>query len=107
MFGQFGHFFKYGRDACDHPYPLERYTKEAQRLLGVLEKRLESHKYIAASEYTIADISIFPWVNCLEQHYEGRKKLGLKHYTNVLNWYDRCASRPAAQRGAKVCSLTL
>ncbi|MEO8905188.1 MAG: glutathione S-transferase N-terminal domain-containing protein, partial [Polyangiaceae bacterium] len=31
MFGQFGHFFKYAKDKCDHPYPVQRYTTEAKR----------------------------------------------------------------------------
>ncbi len=47
------------------PYPLERYTKEAKRLLGVLEKRLEGREYLIDDGYTIADISTFPWVLCL------------------------------------------
>ncbi|CAI7842570.1 unnamed protein product [Closterium sp. NIES-53] len=66
MFGQFGHFFKYARDKCDHPYPTERYTNEARRLLGVLEKRLEGREFLIDAGYTIADMATFPWVICLK-----------------------------------------
>ena len=66
MFGQFGHFYKYGRDKCDHPYPVERYSTEAKRLLGVLEGRLEGREFILDYGYSIVDMATFPWVVCLE-----------------------------------------
>src|SRR6478735_8728104 len=56
MFGQFGHFHRYAREKCDHPYPVERYTNEAKRLLGVLEKRLEESEFVGGGEYSIVDI---------------------------------------------------
>ena len=60
MFGQFGHFFKYAVEKCDHPYPLERYTTESKRILQVLEKHLESRQFLVGEQYTIADMSIVP-----------------------------------------------
>ena len=66
MFGQFGHFYKYARDKCDHPYPVERYGNEAKRLLGVLEGRLEGREFILDFGYSIVDMATFPWVVCLE-----------------------------------------
>ena len=54
MFGQFGHFYKFAKERI--LYPTERYTNEACRLLGVLEKRLEGRDYLMEDEYTIADI---------------------------------------------------
>ncbi|TNE60905.1 MAG: glutathione S-transferase [Alphaproteobacteria bacterium] len=98
MFGQLGHFFKYARDKCDHPYPVERYTNEAKRLLGVLDKRLEGRDYIA-DEYSIADIATFPWVNCLEEFYDATEQVGLKDFKNVEAWRARCNARPAAVKG--------
>ena len=53
MFGQFGHFFKFAKDNCDHPYPVERYTKETKRLLRVLDDRLEGREYLVGDEYSI------------------------------------------------------
>lgn len=98
MFGQLGHFFKYGRENCDHPYPVERYTKEAKRLLGVLDKRLEGRDYLIGDDYTIADIATFPWVNCLEEFYDATEQVGLKDFKNVAAWRARCNARPAVAR---------
>lgn len=104
MFGQFGHFYKFAREQCDHFYPLQRYTNETKRLLGVLEKRLEGRDYLVGDAYSIADIATFPWVGCLERVYEAREQLDLESFPNVLSWHERCAGRPAARRGAIVCA---
>jgi len=104
MFGQFGHFYKYARDKCRDPYPIERYSNESRRLLGLLEQRLESRENILGDDYTIADIAIFPWVNCLGAFYEATDQLKLGEFTNVNDWLRRCMERPAAQRGMQVCA---
>jgi GSH-dependent disulfide-bond oxidoreductase len=104
MFGQFGHFYKYAVETCDHPYPKERYTKEVRRLLGVLEERLSDQSYIIGNDYTIADMAIFPWVGCLDWGYDAKIHLKLDEFPNVNQWHDRCANRPAAQKGSLVCS---
>ena len=75
MFGQFGHFYKFAKERI--PYPTERYTSEARRLLGVLEKRLDGREYLVGDEYTIADIATFPWVGCLDWGYGAREDLKL------------------------------
>lgn len=98
MFGQLGHFFKYATDKCDHPYPVERYTNEAKRLLGVLDKRLEGRKYLAGDDYSIADIATFPWVNCLEEFYGVAEQVGLDDFGNVKAWRALCNARPAVAR---------
>jgi len=104
MFGQFGHFYRYAKDKIDHPYPVERYTNEVRRLLGVLDKRLEGREYLVGDEFTIADIATFPWVNCLEEFYEAGEHLGLDEFKNVRAWQARCNARPAVERGRKVCA---
>jgi GST-like protein len=105
MFGQFGHFYKFAKDTCDHPYPVERYKKETKRLLAVLEDRLEGREYLVGEEYSIADIAIFPWVSVLNGFYEAGDTLELSTYPNVNEWLSRCESRPAVIAGKKVCSL--
>ncbi|WP_108650338.1 glutathione binding-like protein [Dongshaea marina] len=105
MFGQFGHFYRYGRDNCDHPYPVERYATEARRLLGVLETRLEGRHYLVGEAYSIADIATFPWVICLDRFYEASEKLGLSEFPNVAAWVERCRCRPASVRGLEVCRI--
>lgn len=106
MFGQFGHFFKYGRDKCDHPYPLERYTTESKRLLGVIEKRLDGRDFIIDAGYTIADMAIFPWILCLKKFYNGEEQLSLESFPKVLAWMERCMARPLTARGLNVCTIS-
>jgi len=102
MFGQFGHFFKYAKEKCKDPYPVERYATEAKRLLGVLEKRLEGTEFLVGNEYSVADIATFPWVYCLEFGYHADEYLGVKNFPNVVAWKDRCMARPATAKGLKV-----
>jgi GST-like protein len=102
MFGQFGHFYRYGRDHCDHPYPIERYTKESKRLLGVLETQLSATSNCIAGEYSIADIAILPWVNCLEQFYNAGDLLALNQYQALRAWQSRLNKREAVQKGSDV-----
>jgi len=102
MFGQFGHFFKYAKDKCDHPYPLERYTTEAKRLLTVLEKRLEGRTFLVGEQYTIADMAAVPWVHGLSYFYKADEKLGLSNYQNVDQWVKRVIARPKTAKGLQV-----
>jgi GST-like protein len=104
MFGQFGHFYKYAGERCNHPYPLERYTTEAKRLLAVLETRLQDRTWLVGDAYSIADIAIFPWVHCLGYFYKAGDHLDLSSYVHVQQWLERCLQRPATERGMKVCS---
>lgn len=104
MFGQFGHFFKYARDKTSDEYALDRYTQEANRLLGVLDKRLAGRDFLVGTELTIADIATFPWILGLD-HYEGKDQLDYASFVHVEPWVKRCSSRPAAVRGAKICSF--
>lgn len=102
MFGQFGHFFKYAVDKCDHPYPLERYATETKRLLKVLDTRLEGREYLAGDQYTIADMATMPWVNGLDVFYGASEKLDLKSYKNVQAWVKRLLDRPKTAKGMDI-----
>ncbi|NCT07524.1 MAG: glutathione S-transferase [Alphaproteobacteria bacterium] len=106
MFGQFGHFYRYAKDKCDHPYPINRYTTETRRLLTVLDKQLESKTYIVGSEYTVADMAIFPWVDCLRVYYKAEDHLNLQEFKNVSRWLESCLARPAVKRGMQVCAIS-
>ena len=77
MLGQFGRFYKFAVEQGKDPSPEERYRKETQRLLGVLETRLSDQDFILGSEYTIANIAIFPWVSMLNRFYEAGDYLGI------------------------------
>jgi GST-like protein len=103
MFGQFGHFFKYAKDKCKDPYPVERYTNEAKRLLGVLDRQLSDREYLV-EEYSIADIATFPWVDGLGTAYGAGEVLALAEHPHVEAWLARCKARPAFERGKDVTS---
>jgi GSH-dependent disulfide-bond oxidoreductase len=94
MLGQVHHFVKY--NAGKAPYAEERYTKEAKRLYGVLDKQLAQQEYVAG-DYSIADMSIWPWISRFEW-----QQMDLTLFPNVKRWYTAIAKRPAVQRGYDV-----
>ena len=105
MFGQFGHFFKYAKNQCDHPYPVDRYTNETKRLLGVIETHLERRTFLVGEKYSIADMSIIPWVHTLKAFYQAEEALSLKKFTKVEAWVERCLARPKTALGMNVCKF--
>ena len=92
MFGQVLHFVKYNKGKS--AYAEERYSKEARRLYGVMDKRLGQNQYISGKEYSIADISIWPWTARFDW-----QEIDLSEYKNVTRWYKEMADRPAVQKG--------
>jgi GST-like protein len=94
MLGQVHHFVKYNLGKA--PYAEERYLKEAHRLYGVLDRRLANREFVAG-EYSIADISIWPWISRFEW-----QTIELSKYPNVKRWYEAIAGRPAVQKGYQV-----
>lgn len=105
MFGQFGHFHMFARESCPHPYPLERYQKETQRLLGVIEERLaDGRPFLMGDDLTIADLALVPWVACLTGFYQAGEQLGYDAYERVAAYVARATSRPAYERGRVVCA---
>lgn len=105
MFGQLGHFYIFAKDACDHPYPVQRYTDETKRLLGVLEARLEGRSFLVGENYSIADMAMFPWVAPLEKFYGKENVLGLDSYPNVNRWLASIVERPKTKLGMAVCGF--
>ncbi len=94
MLGQHLHFTHYNPEASE--YARERYASEARRLYTVLNDRLAQREYVA-SEYSIADIAIWPWVARFPW-----QRIDLGVYPNVRRWYESIAARPAVQRGWRV-----
>ena len=92
MFGQVHHFVKYNKGKS--AYAEERYSKEARRLYGVMDKRLGKHQFISGNEYSIADISIWPWTARFDW-----QEIDLNEFPNVTRWYKELADRPAVQKG--------
>jgi GST-like protein len=91
MTGQYGHFTVYAPEKI--PYAIERYTREARRLLGVLDQRLHGREYICGNEYSIADMACYPWIDPYE-----KAPLDLTAYAEVRRWRETIRARPATAR---------
>jgi GST-like protein len=102
MFGQLGFFHKFAGRAYEDKRPLERYRTETERLLGVLETRLEGRQWIMGDAYTIADIAMIGWVRAVVGFYEARDLVNFDALTHVPAWLDRALARPAVQRGVLI-----
>ena len=95
MFGQAHHFRNYAPEKLD--YAIKRYTNEAGRLYGVMNKRLGESKYLAGDDYTIADIAVWPWTRSIAN--QGQT---IEDFANFKRWFLEIEARPAVQRGIKV-----
>jgi GST-like protein len=100
--GGFGHFYAYAPVKLE--YAIDRFAMEVKRQLDVLDRRLADHEFLAGSEYTIADIAVWPWYGGLAkgQIYGAGEFLQVQDYKHVLRWTDAIAARPAVQRGRMV-----
>ncbi len=102
MFGQVGFFVKFAGKDFEDKRPRDRYVAEARRLLGVLERRLDSRAWIVGDEYTIADIATFPWVRNLVGFYGAGELVGYGDFRNVQRALEAFLDRPAVQIGLTV-----
>jgi GST-like protein len=94
MLGQGQHFWTYAKEK--HPYAIERYTKEGNRLLEVMDRHLADHEFLA-DEYSIADIACFPWVRIHKL-----ANLSIEGMPNLKRWYGAIRARPAVDRGINI-----
>ncbi len=95
MLGQAHHFRLYAPEKIQ--YAIERYTNEAKRLYGVIDKRLAVSRYVGGPDYSIADIAIFPWLRSWKN-----QGVELSDYPHLKGWFDEIAGRPAVQRGVSM-----
>ncbi|WP_302172314.1 glutathione binding-like protein [uncultured Hydrogenophaga sp.] len=95
MLGQAHHFRIYAPEKID--YAVNRYTNEAKRLYGVMDRQLQDRPYIAGRQYTVADIAIFPWLRSWQN-----QGIDWADYPRLKDWFDRISARPAVQRGVAV-----
>jgi GSH-dependent disulfide-bond oxidoreductase len=95
MLGQAHHFRIYAPEQIE--YAVNRYTNEAKRLYGIIDKQLSQSAYLAGDEYTIADIATFPWLRSWKN-----QGIDWAEYPNAKRWFDEIEARPAVQRGVEV-----
>ena len=95
MLGQEHNFRIYAPEKIE--YAINRYTNEAKRLYGVIDKQLSTHKYLAGDTYTVADIATFPWLRSWQN-----QGVELDDYPHLKRWFNDIAERPAVKRGVEV-----
>ena len=100
--GGFGHFYVYA--PFKQEYPINRYAMEVKRQFDVLDRQLADHEFVAGSDYTIADMAIYPWYGAVArgEAYNAAEFLQTHEYKNVMRWADQIAARPAVKRGRMV-----
>jgi GST-like protein len=91
MLGQLGHFRAFAPERIE--YATQRYAEEADRLYGLLDRRLRDREWVAEN-FSIADIAIAPWIN-----FRGVHQIELSDYPEVERWYETFQARPAVVRG--------
>ena len=100
--GGFGHFYAYAPVKIE--YAIDRFAMEVKRQLDVLDRRLADNEYLGGSEYTIADMAVWPWYGALVKGlvYDAGDFLQVQDYAHVQRWTDQIAARPAVKRGRMV-----
>ncbi|MGO4302721.1 MULTISPECIES: glutathione binding-like protein [unclassified Cupriavidus] len=95
MLGQAHHFRIYAPEKIE--YAVNRYTNEAKRLYGVIDKQLSKHAWLAGDSYSVADIATFPWLRSWQN-----QGVELDDYPHLKRWFNEIAERPAVKRGVEV-----
>jgi GST-like protein len=95
MLGQVHHFRNYANDKIE--YAINRYSNEAKRLYGVMDKQLAKTPYITGKNLTIADIAIWPWM----RNWKGQG-IEMDELPNVKRWFTELEARPAFKKGVTV-----
>ncbi len=92
MLGQSHHFNAYARERIELDkiqYGIDRYVNEGNRIYGVINNRLDGREWIAADEYTIADMAIMPWLRD-----PAKQGIDIANYPNLERWRDKIWERP-------------
>ena len=92
--GECGHFRRLGEREGDQSYAIRRFTDEANRLYGVLNNRLYDRRYLAGSDYTIADMICYPWT--VNWKFQGQD---IEEFKYFKRWFEELSERPAVKRG--------
>ena len=95
MLGQAHHFRIYAPEKIG--YAIDRYTQEARRLYGVIDRRLSRAAWLGGADYSIADIATFPWIRSWQN-----QGVQITDFAHLHRWFEAIAARPAVQRGVQV-----
>jgi GSH-dependent disulfide-bond oxidoreductase len=105
MLGQLGYFHTFAGKDIEDQRPKQRYADEAKRLFTMLDKHLADKEFVAAGEYTIADMAIWPWIKTFYGFYKAGHLIGDEGaFANVRAYGDRLMNRPASVAAANIPS---
>jgi GST-like protein len=96
MHGQAHHFTRYAPDPID-PYALTRFTREAERLLFVMNRRLGESRFLGGPDYSIADMACWPWIEVLNVI-----EIDRAAFPNLERWFEEVAARAGVREGCRV-----
>lgn len=103
MFGQLGYFHTFAGKEIEDARPKQRYVDEAKRLLTLLEARLTGNEFIAAGEFTIADLAVWPWLNTFYGYYKAGPLVGDESaFPHVRSYLERMKARPASMKAINI-----
>jgi GST-like protein len=105
-FGQLAYFHRFAGKEIEDKRPHERFRAETERLLGVIDGRLEGRGWVMGAEYSIADISMLGWVRNIVHTHGAGDIVGWDTFTNARRWLDNALARPAVQRGLNIPRLS-
>jgi GST-like protein len=93
--GEQGHFRRASQDPKngDQAYAMLRFDNEVHRIFGVMNLGLHKKRYLAAGQYTIADMICYPWATFWEM-----RSIDLAEFPNVKRWLDELGERPAIKK---------
>ena len=101
MLGQLGYFHTFAGKEIEDQRPKQRYIDEAKRLFTMLEKHLSTREFVAAGEYTIADMAIWPWISTFYGFYKAGSLIGSEEdFPHVRAYGERLAARPASVKAS-------
>jgi GST-like protein len=97
--GGLGHFYAYAPTKIE--YAIDRFAMETKRQLDVLDRRLAESEFLGGTDYTIADMAVWPWYGGLVKGllYGAGEFLSVHEYRHVIRWADQIGARPAVRRG--------
>jgi GSH-dependent disulfide-bond oxidoreductase len=99
--GGLGHFYAYAPFKME--YPINRFAMETKRQLHVLDTHLAKNEYMVGSDYSIADIAIWPWYGAImREAYNAQEFLSVHEYNHLDRWVDLVGGRAAVKRGRMV-----
>jgi GST-like protein len=79
------------------PFDIKRFTIESRRIYQILEGQLAPSRYVAGTEYSIADMAWYPWIE-----YHDWQGQSLADFPAISRWFAELRQRPEVQIGASI-----